>query len=243
VNKKSLERNVKMIHPMVVKAINYLPTPVIKSIANRLINKYLNKYANITVENQEVLDKIKGPVIIVGNHLSNSDALILNRVTKKLDPYFVAGVKLTNNSLSRIGYVAFKTIQIQPNSADIEAMKKCIERVKNGNSIFIFPEGTRSRNGALMEARKGVILIAKKCGVPILPIGMAGTEKLMPINTDDMGKESFHNADVHVNIGEPFYLPEKEKGEDKDTYNDKCMNTIMKNIAVLLPEKYRGVYK
>lgn len=232
-----------MVHPIVVKAINLLPSSLIKAITNKLIDKYLKKYANITIENEEELDKIKGPVIIIGNHLSNSDALVLNKVTKNISPYFVAGVKLTKNSLSRIGYKAFKTIQIQPNTADIGSMKKCIDTIKGGDSIFIFPEGTRSRNGGLIEARKGVVLIAKKSGVPILPIGMTGTEKLMPINNDDMGKEAFYNADVHVNIGKPFYLPEREKGEDKDVYNERCITTIMKNIAILLPENYRGIYK
>lgn len=232
-----------MLHPVVLKIINYLPSSAIKPIANGMINKYLNKYANITIENQEEINKIDGPVIIVGNHLSNADALILNRITKKIDPYFVAGVKLTEKSLSRLGFEAFKTIAIQPNTPDIEAMKKCIETVKNGNSIFIFPEGTRSRTGALIEAKKGVILIAKKCGVPILPIGMTGTEKLMPINDKDMGKETFQNADVHVTIGKRFYLPDKVIGEGKDEYNERCINAIMNNIAILLPEKYRGVYK
>jgi 1-acyl-sn-glycerol-3-phosphate acyltransferase len=232
-----------MLHPIVVKTINYLPKPVIKTITSKIIDKYLKKYANVTIENQEELDKIKGPVIFVGNHLSNSDALVLNLVTKKIDTYFVAGVKLTNNSLSRIGYVAFKTIQIQPNTPDIEAMKTCIDKLKGGESILIFPEGTRSRDGSLMKARKGVILIAKKSGVPIIPIGLAGTEKLMPINHDNMGKETFYNADVKVNIGKAFYLPEKEKDDDKEGYNNKCMDTIMGNIAALLPEKYRGVYK
>lgn len=232
-----------MLHPIAIKAINMLPPSLIKKIADRIIDNYLNKYANITIENKEILKKLDGPVVFVSNHLSNSDGLVLNRVLKEKDPYFVAGVKLTKNSLSRIGFEAFKTIAIQPNTADIEAMKKCIETVKEGNSIFIFPEGTRSRTGALMEARKGVILIAKKCGVPIVPIGVSGTEILMPINDKDMGKEIFQHADVQVSFGEPFYLPEKEKGEDKEEYNEKCINSIMGNIAKLLPEDYRGIYK
>lgn len=232
-----------MINPIVVKAINCLPPSLIKFITKRVIDGLLNKYANITVENAEELKKINGPVVIVSNHTSNSDALVLNRVLKDISPYFVAGVKLTKTSLSRIGFESFKTVPIKPNSADIEAMKKCIEMVKGGESLFIFPEGTRSRTGELLEGHKGVILIAKKCGVPILPISLVGTNKLMPIDDKDMGKETFNHADVHVTIGKPFMLPDKDAEDSKDTYNDKCMNKIMCSIADLLPPENRGFYK
>lgn len=232
-----------MLPQIVINAINRLPASIIRPISKKMINFYLDKYANITIENKEILDNIKGPVIITSNHLSNSDGLVLNRVLSDISPYFVAGVKLTKTSLSRIGFEALKTVPIQPNTADIEAMKKCIELVKAGNSIFIFPEGTRSRTGELMEARKGVILLAKKCGVPIVPIGLSGTDILMPINDDDMGRETFQHADVKVCVGEPYMLPEKEKEEEKEAYNERCLNTIMTNIARLLPDKYRGIYK
>lgn len=232
-----------MINPIVVKAINCLPPSLIKRVTKRVIDRLLNKYANITVENGEELQKLNGPVIIVSNHISNSDALVLNRVLKDLEPYFVAGVKLQKTSLSRIGFEAFKTVPIKPDSADIEAMKKSIEIVNQGNSLFIFPEGTRSRTGQLLQGHKGVMLIAKKCGVPILPIGITGTDKLMPINDTDMGKEAFYAADVKVKIGKPFLLPEKEVQDSKDSYNEKCMKAVMGGIAALLPPERRGFYK
>lgn len=232
-----------MLNPIIKKLINWLPSSVMKPVSKFIINTYLNKYANIIIENGDELNKTNGPVIIVGNHLSNSDGLVLNKVLKNIDPYFLAGVKLNKNPASRIGIEAIKVIPIHPNTPDIEAIRTCVEKVKSGSSIFMFPEGTRSRTAELMEGKKGVILIARKCGIPIIPIGMAGTEKLLPINDNDMGDEIFQKADVHVNIGKAFYLPEREKGEDKEAYNEKCINTIMKNIAVLIPSEYRGIYK
>lgn len=232
-----------MIHPIIVKIVNSLPSSIIRPVSKMMVSKVLKKYANITVENEAVLDNIKGPVLFVGNHLSNSDGLVLDKVLRQVSPCFVAGIKLSKTSLSRIGLEAIKTIPINPGSADIEAMKTCIEKVKAGESILIFPEGTRSRNSALIEGKKGVILIAKKCKVPIIPIGITGTEKLMPINDKDMGSENLFHANVSVRIGEPFYLPEREKDEDKEDYNLKCMNTIMGNIAKLLPDKYKGIYR
>ena len=58
-----------------------------------------------------------------------------------------------------------------------------------------------------------------------------------------MGGEKFNYADVNIKFGEPISLPTKEKEEDKHQYDERCMEYIMKSIANLLPEKYRGVYK
>ena len=73
---------------------------------------------------------------------------------------------------------------------------------------------------------------------------MTGTEILLPINKNgDMGGEKFNYSNVNINFGEPVSLPVKEKDEDKHVYDERCMKYIMKSIANLLPEKYRGVYK
>lgn len=115
-------------------------------------------------------------------------------------------------------------------------------KIKEGKSILIFPEGTRSRTGKMIEGKKGVVLIAKKTGVNIVPIGITGSENLMPINDNDMSKEKFNYANVKINIGRPFALPDKSLHEEKDNYNENCLNIIMNKIAELLPEEYRGVY-
>ena len=78
----------------------------------------------------------------------------------------------------------------------------------------------------------------------IIPIGMCGSEKLLPINKEgNMKSENFHHAKVTVNIGSPVVIPEKEKDEDRHLYDDRVLTHIMKSIASLLPEEYRGVYK
>ncbi|MDZ7548803.1 lysophospholipid acyltransferase family protein, partial [Clostridium perfringens] len=108
----------------------------------------------------------------------------------------------------------------------------------------IFPEGTRSRVGSMIEGKKGILLIVRLTKAQIIPIGMYGTEILLPINKDgDMGGEKFNYADVNIKFGEPIELPLKEKDEDKHAFDERSMLYIMKSIANLLPEKYRGIYK
>jgi len=225
------------------KLINILPKPIVVKIAKYIVKKLMAKYAKITVINKERLDKIKDPVIFISNHLSNSDGLILNEVLKEKDIWFVAGVKLSKNPYTNLGLEVVKSIPINPNSADKTAISNIIKLLKDGHSVCIFPEGTRSRTGALIPAKKGILLIARLAKVPIVPIGIQGSEKLLPINDDDMGMERFNHAQVKVTIGEEFYIPLRENGEDKESYENRALYTVMRKIAELLPLEYQGVYK
>ena len=233
-----------MISTTTAKIINILPDKFVTFVSKKVVDKYLKKYANISIEGSENLKGIKTPTIFICNHLSNSDGLVLDRALKEIDPTFIAGVKLSNNALTSIGVNVIKTTNIKPNTADIEGLKKIIKLVMQGESLLIFPEGTRSRVGSLIEAKKGIFLIAKMTGAPIIPIGLYGTERLLPINKEgDMSAETFNYADVHINIGKQFEFPKRVKEQDKKEYEDFATKYTMKKIAELLPENYRGVYK
>jgi 1-acyl-sn-glycerol-3-phosphate acyltransferase len=232
-----------MISNATAKIIHILPKRIVSFVSKKVIKAYLKKYANILVEGSENLKGIKTPTIFVCNHLSNSDGLVLDKVLKDINPTFVAGEKLSNNAVTNLGITIVKTTTIKPNTADNEGLKRIIQLVRQGESIVVFPEGTRSRVGSLIEAKKGIVLIAKMTGVPILPIGLYGTEKLLPINPKgDMSSETFQNADVHIRIGKQFELPKRIKEQDKKDYEEFASTVIMKKIAALLPEQYRGVY-
>jgi 1-acyl-sn-glycerol-3-phosphate acyltransferase len=231
-----------MISDRTAKLMALMPKPLLGGAARYIINRYLNKYANITVVNPEKLDGIKGPAIFISKHLSNSDGLVINKVLNRKDVWFVAGIKLSKNHLTSLGLEVVNFIAINPNSADRSAVSKVVSLLKSGQSICMFPEGTRSRQGSLIKAKRGILLIAKLSGCPIIPLGLEGTEKLLPINDDDMGKESFQNADVRVTVGDSFYLPSKDEGEDRRLYEQRMLNFVMGKIAGLLSPKYRGIY-
>lgn len=226
------------------KFINVLPKSFVRFASRAVLNGYLRKYANIVIEGEENLDRAQTPTLFVCNHLSNADGLILPNVLKKIDPTFVAGVKLSKDSVTNLGMNIVKTTTIIPNTADKEGIKRIIDLVNSGESILIFPEGTRSRTGSLIEAKKGIILIARMTKVPVVPIGIWGTEQLLPIDrSGDMAAENFSYADVHIRIGEQFDFPKRIKGQDKKEYEEASVTSVMKKIAELLPDEYRGVYK
>lgn len=237
-----MEGGILMVSPILLKLIDFLPDKAVSFIANKLIDSYINKYANIKICGMDKINGIKSPIIFICNHLSNADGIVMNKLLKDHNVTFVAGLKLTDNNLTKLGFHVAKTINIKPNSADKEAISKIVNTLKQGNNIMIFPEGTRSRNGKMIEGKKGLLLMAKLSKATIIPMGIWGTEKLLPINENNMASEEFHYADVNVNIGDPIIIASKNQDEDKSQYHDRVMHEIMCNIAILLPEQYRGVY-
>jgi len=206
------------------------------------VDRQIKKHVRLEVEGLENLNSnFERPYLFVCNHLSNSDGLVLNKVLEKEEIIFVAGKKLQSNSMTSLGFKIVRSISIVPNSPDKEAIKKVIGAVKEGNSILIFPEGTRSRTAKMLEGKKGILLFAKLTNASIVPIGIWGTEKFMPIKTD-MGKEAFYDADVNIKIGEAFKLLKRGADEAKESWEADCLKHIMMSIAKLLPKEYRGYY-
>ena len=224
--------------------INHLPEKIVVNCSKKIVRGYIKKYARINVKGIENIDKATGAKIFVCNHLSNSDALILDQILKKYDPTFVAGVKLSQDPITNLGTKIVKHISIHPNSADKTALTNMVKLVRSGENLMIFPEGTRSRTASMIEGKKGVVLIARMSRANIIPISIWGSEKLLPINKDgDMGQEKWNHAEVNVKIGEAVLLPDKLSGENKHQYDDRCLEHIMKGISFNLPEKYKGIYK
>ena len=234
-----------MLSPITIAIIKMLPEGVVIKIGKKIANNYIKKHANITINGINNIDNVKKPRIFVCNHLSNADGLVLSKILKeKSDPYFIAGVKLSDDPITNLGTQIVKNIPIKPSSADKEAITKVVKALKGGDDVLIFPEGTRSRTGGLIEGKKGILLFAKMSKAEIIPIGMAGTDKLLPISEEgNMGSETWQNADVTINIGEKIVFKPKEKDEDRHEYDDRCMDNLMRSIANLLPENYRGIYR
>ncbi len=233
-----------MISPKIARLIEYLPEGLVTFISRKIVDFIIKKYVDLDIKGEENLVGIKKPVIFICNHLSNSDGLILDKLLKQYDVTYVAGIKLTQNATTNIGVRLLKTTVVKPNTADKDGLTKVINLVKAGNNILIFPEGTRSRTGSMIEAKRGLLLIAKITGATIIPLGLWGTEKFLPINdSGDMAAESFHYANVGLRIGKPLEIPKKNQGEDRHDYEERALTTLMKAIAELIPEEYRGVYK
>lgn len=226
------------MYKILIYLYNFLPKGIRKYITKKTTYYLVNKYADLKVINFQNVPENE-PFIFIGNHLSNLDGLLLSKLfeEKNKKVLFLAGVKLKGEAVTRAVLEIVPHIEIEPNKPDRKALKNAVKALKDGSSILIFPEGTRSRTGEMLKGRSGVYLIAKMSGAKIIPVAIAGSEKCLPVETSGkMSKESFVHSEVTVTFGEGFYVQELPESQEP-------IDEMMKKIAELLPFEYRGYYK
>jgi 1-acyl-sn-glycerol-3-phosphate acyltransferase len=156
---------------------------------------------------------------------------------------FMAGVKLQTTLFTRLMLELVDKIVIRPGAPDKDALKAALTALKAGKRVHIFPEGGRSRTGTLLQGKPGVLLIARSSGVPIVPMGIMGTEKLMPIKENELDRETLHRAEVQIRVGPPFTLEGLPPAPDGHADPKQWLtDQLMLRIAALLDPPYWGVY-
>ena len=182
-----------------------------------------------------------GPYILVGNHCSNLDppfaGAAVGHSTGRVI-YFMAKQEIRHWPL--IGWLARSSgvFFVRRGDGDRAAQRIALSHLAAGEPIGIFPEGTRSRDGKLGEAKSGVALLAMRSGVPLLPIGISGSGHIFP------GRSRWpHRTRVNIRVGEPFSLSAQPEGRLDRIELERGTERIMWEIAALLPESQRGRYR
>jgi 1-acyl-sn-glycerol-3-phosphate acyltransferase len=111
-------------------------------------------------------------------------------------------------------------------------MNKAAEAVRNGTSVFIFPEGTRSPDGVMMEFKKGGFVLAAKSQQPIVPISISGSYRILPKNS-----KMIHSGPIRITIGKPIMPP--TTGTDAKS-RDLLMALVREAILSNLTDKEAG---
>ncbi|HET6595447.1 MAG TPA: lysophospholipid acyltransferase family protein [Anaerolineales bacterium] len=207
-----------------------------KYLIRGLIRLIFNLLARVEVRGYENLPK-DSSFVIATNHLGIADVPIAFYALNRWDLFVVIGEKWRDVGLFRWVGKHFNFIFIDRFHPDIKALRKIISLMKEKNILVIAPEGTRSRTGALIEARPGVSYLATKLGRPIIPVGIVGTEDKRLL--DNLKK--LRRSQITVTAGEPFTLPPFPR-ENRDEVLKQYTDEIMCHIAALLPEEHRGVY-
>lgn len=143
----------------------------------------------------------KGGFILASNHTSYLDSLALGvACQRKLN--FMARHDLFCNPwfswlLSKVG-----AFPVKRNSADISALKEAMRRVKKGNALVVFPEGSRQFEGLSSEPQAGIGFLVSRLGVPVIPAFISGTDKALPRNAKFIRPKK-----VSVHFGKPHTFP------------------------------------
>jgi 1-acyl-sn-glycerol-3-phosphate acyltransferase len=141
----------------------------------------------------------EGPYVLAPVHRSNIDTLVVAAVTKRRLRYMGKSSLWKVAAAGRV-FSALGAFPVNRGSADRDALRRCVEVVESGEPLVIFPEGTRQSGPHVQPLFEGAAYVASRTGVPIVPVGIGGSEAAMP-----KGSKLLRPVKVHVVVGEPLY--------------------------------------
>ena len=202
-------------------------------IGKLIVGAFFRLFTCWRVEGKENVPR-EGAVLVVANHINFNDPPLLG-VSLGRPVVFMAKEELFHSRFLAYFLRRLGSFPVNRGRLDRNAIRQSERVLAEGRVLVMFPEATRSRKAQLQPAFPGSALIAGRRAVPILPVGIAGTEKLKK------SRWLFRRPRITVNIGKPFSLP---KAGNKLTKEELAEHTvlIMRRIAELLPPQYRGVY-
>ena len=180
-----------------------------------------------------------GPLLVVSNHLSNADPILLE-IAFPRPLFFMGKAELFRNPVFRWILHRFGGFPVARGTPDRSALRRARAVLDQGIALGIYPEGGRSRTGALVKGLPGAGLIALQSNAPVLPVAIHGTE-FFPVNGEFPPRRPRHiQPGVTVRFGEPFHIPERVDG--KRVTPEEATHLMMMRVAELLPDRYHGIY-
>jgi 1-acyl-sn-glycerol-3-phosphate acyltransferase len=201
-----------------------------------IIRLIIHTIANVEAVGFENLPK-RGSFVIAANHIGRLDAALPYYLINRSDIIMMVAEKYEKYAFYRWLVKLVNGMFVDRYNADVRTIRETLRRLQQGQILTITPEGTRSKSGTLIEAKTGGLYLAMKADVPIIPVGLTGTEDLVVV---DLLKH-FKRLNIKIVAGEPFRLPPvhgAERGRALLQYTDE----VMCRIAALLPAERRGFY-
>lgn len=182
-----------------------------------------------------------GPLIIASNHASNADGVVIGAwLTRRLGRriHWLGKREMTQWPIVGPFVLAGSVHPVDRGNVEIDVFRLLLRILEADNVIVVFPEGTRSADGAMQAAKDGVAMLAIKSGAPILPVSVIDTDRFWP-----KGRIPRIGGRVELRVGEPFLLTDVlPSGLDRRAAKTAATELIMGRIAALLPARQQGVY-
>ena len=208
------------------------------SLSQTLVLKFLDILTSTIcrIDDAEIVKvPARGPLILITNHVNVLEIPVLY---SRLQPRPISGffaAKRLESAWMRWLLNALHGIPVQQGKLDRTALRQAISRIRAGDIFAIAPEGTRNADGRLGPGKPGVVLLAMQSGAPIQPIVHWG-DKRWQRNLRRLRRTPFHIA-----VGRPFRLAPGGVRVDRQMRLE-ILDEIMVQMAMLLPQEYRGVY-
>lgn len=165
-----------------------------------LLAVMLRVYCRMRIEGRKNIPAA-GPFILAPTHRSIIDTPIAGAVYRPRMRFMGADKWWAKPWLGKV-LTALGAFPVTRGTADREALKRCIAVLEGGEPLVLFPEGERKSGAVVQPLFEGAAYLAMKTGVPIVPVGIGGSERVMP-----KGAKFIFPRKLHVIVGQPMHLP------------------------------------
>jgi len=174
----------------------------------------------------------EGPLILASNHQSYFDPPLVGICSRRAVYYLARKTLLQIPLLGKL-LPHINVILVDRDGNDMSALKSVIRAVKSGNAVVLFPEGTRSADGNLQEAKAGLGLVIAKTRAPVQPVRIFGSYEAFP-----KGSDKISLAPITVVLGETIHFTDADlnpslHGDDERALYQSLSDRVMSAIAEL----------
>jgi 1-acyl-sn-glycerol-3-phosphate acyltransferase len=169
-------------------------------IVRFIVTSFCRTWCRMSIEGRENVPAT-GAFLLAPTHRSILDTPIASGVTQRRMRFMGADKYWKNKAFGRL-LTALGGFPVTRGTADREALKRCIAVLEGGEPLVLFPEGERKSGPIIQPLFDGATYVAVKAGVPIVPVGIGGSERAMP-----KGAKFIRPRKLHVVIGKPIPVP------------------------------------
>ena len=168
----------------------------------------------------------EGPVIYMGNHQSNFDILALTTAIPRRFSWLAKEelfrVPFFGGAMRRAGYIP---LDRSDGRQALKSIDEAARRIREGVSVVVFPEGTRTHDGNLLPFKKGGFILASRAAVPVVPFTINGSRAINPRNRFEL-----YPGAISIIFAEPVW-PEGTGNAAREFLRDQVRAAIERNIA------------
>ncbi len=179
-------------------------------------------YLGLTRDGLEHLPR-RGPAIVVSNHASYADAILLGSASPR-PIHFLVLQWMYDHLLIRWFYWGMGTIAVSGEGRDSKGIKRALRLLSSGRVLGVFPEGARSADGTVSALRLGAAMIAALSGAPVVPAWIDGARDSLPV-----GGVFPKPARIHVRFGKPLRFDKGRGGGGREalgTFAQEMLDAI-----------------
>ena len=193
-----------------------------------IVTTFCRTWCRMTMEGRQNIPA-EGAFVLAPIHRSIIDTPISSGVTRRRMRFMGADKYWKNKGFGRL-LTTLGGFPVSRGTADREALKRCIAVLEGGEPLVLFPEGERKSGPIVLPLFDGATYVAVKAGVPIVPVGIGGSERVMP-----KGAKFIHPRKLHVVVGKPIY-------SSSDADNPKAQRDAARQMTIDLHAELQRLF-